>query len=331
MTDPSTPNPDSLLSKRASFGSEDRSDIPDRLIERMLELNEDALRLRKRELLFRNLKFGLVGGFFLLTTLWWMMSFQEVSRKLEIEGPYVSQIQINGEISPGGPISADALYPQLLAAFKDENAKGVLLTINSPGGTPVQAGLIHDRILFLKEKYKKKVIVVAGDVVASGGYMIAVAGDKIYADGSTIVGSIGVVMRGFGFTNIMKTVGIERRVLTAGENKAEGDPFLPQTNEERSKFRAILEAMHSQFIAKVRAGRGSRLAAPDEILFNADVWTGERALSLGLIDGLKDAPSVLRDEFDVEEVKDYSTQDFLTKLSRRFGVLVRSSMDWRID
>lgn len=299
-----------------------RSDIPDTLVSRMFELNEETLQLRKKELLWRNLKFSAIGLFCLGSTAYWMANFHEIQSKLEIVGPYASQVVLSGEIGPGGPLSIDAVEPQITAAFKDEQAKCVVLAINSPGGTPVQAGLIHDRILELKKKHNKKTLVVARDYMASGGYMIGVAGDKLYANGSSIVGSIGVVAASFGFQNVLDKVGVERRVLTAGKSKNGGDPFSPLTPEHAEKMRAILTDMHQQFISKVKAGRGDRLKGDDETIFNADVWTGEKALSLGLIDGLKDVPEVIREECGADQVKDYSKKDFLTSLTQRFGAIL---------
>lgn len=301
-----------------------RSDIPDALMDRMFDLNEQTLALRRKELNWRNIKFTLIGGFFLITTLWYMVSFQEIRNKLEISGPYASQVVLTGDIGPGGPIAIDRVEKQLDNAFKDAQATCVLLVINSPGGTPVQAGLIHDRVLHLKEKHKKKTIVLARDYMASGGYMIGVAGDQIYADGSSIIGSIGVISASFGFQEVLPKVGVERRVIAAGSSKNGGDPFVKQNAEHTEKMRGILGTMHKQFIDKVKAGRGDRLKAPDEVLFNADVWTGSRAVELGLIDGLKDTPNVLADECGVEQVKDYSKRDFLTTLTQRFGSAVRA-------
>jgi len=298
--------------------------MPDELVSRMLDLNREALKLRKSELLARNVKFSAIGLFCLASTIYWMINFHEIQSKLEITGPYASQVILNGEIGPGGPLSIEQVEPQITGAFKDEMAKCVVLAINSPGGTPVQAGLIHDRILELKARYNKKTIIVARDFMASGGYMIGVAGDKIYANGSSIIGSIGVVSAGFGFQNVIEKIGVERRVLTAGKSKNGGDPWSPQTHEHTEKMGRILSDMHSQFINKVKKGRGERLKGSDDTLFNADVWTGEQAVQLGLIDGLKDVPEVLKDECGVEQVKDFSKKDFLTTLSQRFGAMLTS-------
>lgn len=301
-----------------------RSDIPDALITRMFDLNEETLALRRKELNWRNIKFTLIGGFILLYSLWWMNSFDSIQNKLEIKGPYAAQVGLNGDIGPGGPISLDRIEKQLENAFKDEQAACVLLVVNSPGGTPVQAGLIHDRIVHLKAKHKKKTLVLARDYMASGGYMIGVAGDAIYADGSSIIGSIGVISASFGFQDVLPKVGVERRVIASGASKNGGDPFTPQTSEHKDKMKAILGSMHDQFIDKVKKGREGRLKADDKVLFNADVWTGYRAQELGLIDGLKDTPQILAEDCGVEQVKDYSKRDFLTTLTQRIGATVRS-------
>lgn len=205
--------------------------------------------------------------------------------------PYATLVRVQGEIGPSAPASADVLVPLLERAFKDKDAKGVVLLINSPGGTPVQSALIHDRIVQLKRQYNKKVIAVGEDLMASGAYMVAVAADEIVVNRSTVAGSIGVVSRGFGFTGLMEKLGVERRVATAGTAKNLLDPFSPQTERDEVKQREMLSSIHTHFIDTVKEGRGAKLQAADADLFTGTVWTGERAKELGLVDTLGDVRS----------------------------------------
>lgn len=179
-------------------------------------------------------------------------------------------------------------------AFSMKNAPAVVLQINSPGGSPVQSRLIYERIRLLARQKNKKVYAFAEDVAASGGYMIACAADEIYADGSSLVGSIGVISSGFGFVQLIHKLGVDRRVYTAGENKFQLDPFRPEKPEEVKRLKRIQEIVHQDFIALVKESRGSRLTAPDDALFTGEFWSGRQALELGLIDGIMDMRTKMR-------------------------------------
>lgn len=237
---------------------------------------------------------------------------------------YVSLVRIDGMIAPGGDFSAEALLPNLKRAFADSKASGVLIEINSPGGTPVQSAIIHDAILSYKAKYKKKVIVVGEDMMTSGAYFIAVAGDKIYANPNTLTGSIGVIMKGFGFVDAIKKLGIERRVYTAGENKDRLDPFLPQNPDDLKKVMEVEAQVHKNFVQAVEAGRQGKLKGDEKTLFSGDFWSGDQALQLGLIDGLGNMTDVAHNEFGTGTFKQYGSSDGFMKL---LGGQISNSFD----
>ena len=216
--------------------------------------------------------------------------------------------------------SADSIIGSLQGAFEDNKTKGVILRINSPGGSPVQAGQIDDEIKRLRALYPKTPLyAVVDDICASGGYYVAAAADKIYVDKASIVGSIGVLMDGFGFTDTMKKLGVERRLLTAGENKGFLDPFSPADPKQEAFAKQMLEEIHGQFIGVVREGRGKRLKeTPD--MFSGLVWSGEKSIELGLADGLGNLESVARDVIKAEDIVDYTQQESLTeRLAGRLG------------
>lgn len=221
---------------------------------------------------------------------------------------YVSLVRLNGYILPGASFSAENVLPLLNAAFSDKKAKGVVLAINSGGGSPVQSAIIHDKILELKKKYKKRVVVVGEDILASGAYLVAMAGDKVYVNQDTITGSIGVVMQGFGFSDAMQKVGITRRVFTAGENKVRLDPFQPLSQKDIDKTKAVLEEVHQHFIQYVTESRGDRLTGDKNELFSGDFWPGSTALKYGIVDGLANLSEALPKEFDTIHYVDYSLQ-----------------------
>jgi protease-4 len=220
--------------------------------------------------------------------------------------PYASMIRISGEIGAGGDTSAERLNPLLAKAFADDKAKGVVLVINSPGGTPVQAALIHDRIVQLKKEHKKKVVVVAEDMLTSGAYLIAVSADKIVVNRSTVAGSIGVITHGFGFTGLMEKVGVERRTLHAGANKNRMDPYGPVVEADKQKMEGMLTEIHTHFIDIVKAGRKDKLKGQEDELFTGDFWTGEQAVKLGLVDEISDLPTTLEKEFGAKKMREYS-------------------------
>jgi len=207
----------------------------------------------------------------------------------------------------------------LRGAFEDEGAQAVVLLINSPGGSPVQAGIINDEIKRLKLKHKKPTYAVVEESCASAAYYIAVAADKIFVDKASIVGSIGVLMDGFGFTGLMDKLGVERRLMTAGENKGFLDPFSPQTERQRAFAQTMLDQIHKQFIDVVKAGRGSRLKETPET-FSGLFWSGQQAIELGLADQLGNLDFVAREIVKAEEIVDYTRRENVAeRLVKRFG------------
>jgi protease-4 len=233
--------------------------------------------------------------------------------------PHTALVEVRGEISADGEASAEALVSALKNAFEDEAAQAVVLRINSPGGSPVQSGIVNDEIRRLKALHKKKVYAVVEETCASGAYYIAVAADAIYVDKASVVGSIGVLMDGFGFTGLMDKLGVERRLLTAGENKAMLDPFSPVNEQHQRLAKAMIEQIHRQFIAVVKAGRGSRLKETPET-FSGLFWNGEEAVKLGLADGLGNLDYVAREIVKAEEIIDYTAHENVAeRLAKRFG------------
>ena len=237
-------------------------------------------------------------------------------------GPHTAMVEIRGEIAAESDASAEALVGALKSAFEDASAPAVVLRINSPGGSPVQAGIVYDEIKRLKAKHGKKVYAVVEEMCASGAYYIAVAADEIYVDKASIVGSIGVLMDGFGFTGLMAKLGVERRLLTAGENKAMLDPFSELKPRHEKLARAMIEQIHRQFIAVVKEGRGDRLKeTPDT--FSGLFWNGEEAVRLGLADKMGNLDFVAREVIRAEEIVDYTPHENMAeRLAKRFGASV---------
>lgn len=219
--------------------------------------------------------------------------------------PYVSLVRIRGNIEPGGGAAAEFLKPALAKAFADKNSRGVVLLINSPGGTPVQANQLYEYVKFCKEEFDKKVIAVGEDMMTSGAYMVAVGADKIYVNKSTMTGSIGVVQQAFGYKTLTDRIGLESRTITAGEHKNRLDPFKELKPDDVRKMQSALAQIHQHFIEVIQEGRGDRLDAKYD-LFSGDFWTGEEAMRLGLVDGVSTLHAVLRDEFGVQYALDYS-------------------------
>lgn len=234
---------------------------------------------------------------------------------------HTAMVRIEGPIADQELASANNIARGLRRAFEDKHAVAVLLAINSPGGSPVQAGQVYDEIKRLRAKYPdKKVYAAISDLGASGAYYIAAAADQIYADQASLVGSIGVISSSFGFTGLMQKLGVERRLFTAGENKAMLDPFSPLEDEQQELWQTVIDGTHRQFIARVKAGRGNRLV-DDPQLFSGAVWSGEQALKLGLIDGLGSAGSVARDVIGAEDIVDVSVGESPVKtLLKNFGM-----------
>ena len=223
--------------------------------------------------------------------------------------------------------SADSVISGLQGAFEAKKTKGVSLRSNSPGGSPVQAGQIYDEIKRLRAKHPKTPLyAVVDDICASGGYYVAAGADKIFVDKASIVGSIGVLMDGFGFTETMQKLGVERRLLTAGENKGFLDPFSPVDAEQQAFAKQMLEEIHGQFIGVVREGRGKRLKETPE-MFSGLVWSGEKSIQLGLADGLGSVESVARDVVKAEDIVDYTQQEsFAERLAGRLGASMAKAL-----
>lgn len=238
---------------------------------------------------------------------------------------HTALVEVQGVIADGAEASADNIIQGLRAAFKEPKSKAVILRINSPGGSPVQAGYVYDEIKRLRTKYKnKKLYAVVSDMCASGGYYIAVAADEIYADKASVVGSIGVLMNGFGFTEAMKKVGIERRLYTAGTSKGFLDPFSEVKKSDKKHIQALLGTIHNQFIDVVKEGRGKRLVDNDK-LFTGLVWTGEESVALGLTDGLGSSSFVAREIIEAEKIIDYTPRpNYLDRFADRLGVAMAS-------
>ena len=240
-------------------------------------------------------------------------------------GKHSALIDIQGIIAAGEQAGADYVTASLRAAYEDGNTAGIILRINSPGGSPVQAGHVNDEINRLKNEHPDiPVFAVLGDLCASGGYYIAVAADRIYADKASLVGSIGVIASSFGFVDAIDKLGIERRVYHAGRHKAFLDPFSPEQDDEIEHLDQLLDGIYQQFVQIVREGRGERLAE-DEKIFSGLIWTGEQSVELGLVDELGNADYVAREVIGAEEIVDFTYQDtFLEQFSRQLGAFFNS-------
>ncbi len=233
--------------------------------------------------------------------------------------PHTALIEVRGEIAADTEASAESLVAALKSAFEDHGAQAVVLRINSPGGSPVQAGIVNDEIHRLKALHNKPVYAVVEEMCASGAYYIAVAADEIYVDKASLVGSIGVLMDGFGFTGTMEKLGVERRLLTAGENKGMLDPFSPQNEKHKAYAKAMIDQIHQQFIAVVKQGRGQRLKETHET-FSGLFWNGEEAIKLGLADKTGNLDFVAREVVKAEDIIDYTPHENVAeRLAKRFG------------
>ena len=245
------------------------------------------------------------------------------------KGKHSALIDINGMIAANREARADFVVTGLRSAFEDENTEGVILRINSPGGSAVQAGYINDEINRLREKHPDiPVYAVIGDICASGGYYIAAAADEIYANKASLVGSIGVVMAGFGFADALDKLGVERRLLHAGENKGFMDPFQPLKDTDQAHAQTLLDEIHGQFIEVVKQGRGDRLTGADETLFSGLIWSGRESVELGLVDGLASASQVARDIIGAADIVDFTRrEDYLGRFARDMGLAFFRSLD----
>jgi len=276
------------------------------------ELLQERRAERRWRVFFRLAWLGLV-----LAIVWLLMP--DRGHHSSPTGPHTALVELRGEIASDSEASAEQLLAGLRNAFEDKGALAVVLRINSPGGSPVQAGIINDEIRRLKALHQKKVYAVVEEVCASGAYYVAVAADEIYVDKASIVGSIGVLMDGFGFTGLMDKLGVERRLITAGSNKGMLDPFTAQDPKQRAFAQAMIDQVHQQFIAVVREGRGNRLKVTADT-FSGLFWNGEEAIKLGLADKLGNLDYVAREVVKAEEVIDYTPHENVAeKLAKRFG------------
>ncbi|MDR2788058.1 MAG: S49 family peptidase [Candidatus Accumulibacter sp.] len=267
------------------------------------------------------------SGLAYLVALLFLVVDWDASEKLAADGRHTALVNVNGTIDAKGDASAEKINGALQSAFGDKGTAGVILRINSPGGSPVQAGIVHDEIRRLRKNHPDiHLYVVVEDMCASGGYYIASAADKIFVDKASIVGSIGVLMDGFGFTEAMRNLGVERRLLTSGENKGFLDPFLPQDAGQKAHAETLLREIHAQFIDVVRKGRGDRLRETQE-MFSGLMWTGSQSVKLGLADDFGTVDSVARDVIEVENILDYSLKENIAeRLAKRLGAGVSESL-----
>lgn len=270
--------------------------------------------------------FKLLGFGYLAVLLFLVLDLGQ-GDKLADGDKFTALVNLNGVIKAKGDASAENIVGSLQAAFEDKHTAGVILRINSPGGSPVQSGIINDEMRRLRVKYPAIPLhVVVEDVCASGSYYVAVAADKIFVDKASIVGSIGVLMDGFGFTGTMEKLGVERRLLTAGVSKGFLDPFSPENENDKAHARQMLGEIHQQFIDVVRKGRGKRLKETPE-MFSGLMWSGARSIELGLVDGYGTVDSVARDVFNAAEVRDFSIrQNFAERFAKQFGADMAESM-----
>lgn len=291
-------------------------------IERLLFATlREQRRARRWSIFFRLLSFAIVVFALVLASGWFVRDARLPA------GRHTALVELRGVIAAEGDASADDLIDALKSAFDDSNTAAVVLRVNSPGGSPVQAGIIHDAILHLREEHPgTPLYAVVEDICASGGYYVAAAADRIYVDKASLVGSIGVLIESFGFTGAMDKLGIERRLLTAGENKGFLDPFSPLPEEQREHAQRMLGEIHRQFIDVVRKGRGDRLKETPE-MFSGLVWTGERSIELGLADATGSLESVARDVVKAERVVDFSPRrNVLDRITRRLGTAAGEAM-----
>lgn len=275
---------------------------------------------RRWSMFFKGLMF-----LYLFIVLFYAIGWLGGSKK--VSGAHTALIEVAGVIEAGGAVNANSFMTSLHDAYDDKNTKGIILRINSPGGSPVQAGIINDEIGRQKKLHPTiPVYAVVEDICASGGYYIAAAADKIYVDKASIIGSIGVLMDGYGFTEVMKKVGVERRLMTAGENKGMLDPFSPINPKQQALAQTMLNEIHEQFKTVVRQGRGSRLKETPEV-FSGLFWSGEQGIKLGLADALGSADYVAREVIKQETIVDFTYQDdFASRIAKRIGASTSAAL-----
>jgi len=248
-----------------------------------------------------------------------------------VDGKHTALINVRGTIEATGDASAEKINGALQSAFEDKGTAGIIIRINSPGGSPVQSGIVYDEIRRLRGKHPEiPLYVVVEDLCASGGYYIASAADKIFVDKASIVGSIGVLMDGFGFTGAMDKFGVERRLLTAGVNKGFLDPFSPQDEKQKAHAQILLGEIHGQFIEVVRKGRGTRLKETPE-MFSGLMWTGSQSIGMGLADDFGTVDSVARDLIKADTILDYSVKENIAeRFAKRLGAEMGQSIAFRL-
>jgi protease-4 len=283
----------------------------------LLENLKETRKARRWKAVFRVLTLLVFVGVILT-----VFDFHLPGRGMGME-KHTALVTLEGEISSSSMANALDINSSLTAAFENENSAGVVLRINSPGGSPVQAGMMNDEIHRLRKLYPgKPFYVVVEDICASGGYYVAVAGDQIFVDKASLVGSIGVIMEGFGFTGLMDKLGVTRRMITAGSNKGMMDPFSKENPQQVEMIKTMIDEIHQQFIAVVKAGRGDRLKETPE-MFSGRVWNGEQAIKIGLVDGYGTVETVARDIFKAPDILDYTMKEnFAERVAKRFGAEV---------
>ena len=283
----------------------------------LLENLKETRKARRWKAVFRILTLLVFVGVILA-----VFDFHIPGRGMGME-KHTALVTLEGEISSSSMANALDINSSLTAAFENENSAGVVLRINSPGGSPVQAGMMNDEIHRLRKLYPNKPFyVVVEDICASGGYYVAVAGDQILVDKASLVGSIGVIMEGFGFTGLMDKLGVTRRMVTAGSNKGMMDPFSKENPQQVAMIKTMIDEIHQQFIAVVKAGRGDRLKETPE-MFSGRVWNGEQAIKIGLVDGYGTVETVARDVLKAPDILDYTMKEnFAERVAKRFGAEV---------
>lgn len=294
----------------------------------LVEILKDMRAERKKDRTWAMVKTGFLALALFSTPLYmWFLNTQYGDARI---GPnYAAMVRIDGVIAADRVANARSVGDALEKAFKDPKARGIVVVINSPGGTPVQASAIHDRLVALRQTYPdKKVWAIGEDMLTSGAYFIATAAPQICVNRSTLTGSIGVIRDGWGFDRAIRKIDIERRVFTAGASKARLDPFRPLSAADQAKAQELLEAVHRHFKDTVREGRGDRLKGEEAMLFSGDYWTGDRALELGLVDRLCGGVyDVVTAEFGVSDIKDFTPPpSLMAKLAGSIGTEVRSSL-----
>ncbi len=309
-------------------GGRPQSDREWKLLEKLLlSVHDESRKQRRWTIFFRLMTFAYL---FLLLVLFLP---GRAGMSVPVTGEHVGIVDVTGVIADGADASADVIVTGLREAFEAKDSKAVILRINSPGGSPVQSAYVYREIVRLREKHpNKKVYAVITDIGASGAYYIAAAADEIYADHASIVGSIGVIMAGFGFTEAIDKLGVERRVMTAGDNKALMDPFAPLESGQQKHVQSMLDEIHRQFIDAVKQGRGERLVeGRDKEIFSGLFWTGEQAKALGLVDGHGSPGQVSRDVIGFEQMVDYTPRrhpldDLLGRLGTQVGQGIANSL-----